>query len=487
MKSNVLLQTLLALCFLFAPATAEEVRLFLLHTNDLHGHLEADVESGGFVRLATLIRSIKATFPDEVILFDGGDMAVGTPISGLYFGKPMAEAMRSLDYDAVAIGNHEFDWGQQAMAEFLGEVGAPALCANLVETGDGAHPYRPWAIVEKQGVRLGVIGLVAPDTASRAPRSATEGWQFLPPEVAVRRALSEMPEVDVVVALTHLGVQADQQLAEAVPEIDLIVGGHSHTALQEAIYKNNTPIVQSGSYAQYLGSIELCVDTETDSLKILSYRLIPISDSIGNDPQVSAIVERYAAKLRSTLDRIAAQVNGVVRMTPGQDTIDSPLGNLVADAFRSQTGADVALYNRGGVRNDMAAGPLSVRDIHKLFPYDDPVVVLKMSGAELQTVIEQGSKMRAKLSPSGLTAILDRSGKAAVLVADSPLDPQQDYTVATTEFLATGGDGMSILAGQTISRKFPFTRDLFLEFLTSQPILDPPQSGRVKIQKTSVR
>lgn len=486
-RSNLCLCAVLALWLLICPAGAEETRLFLLNTNDLHGHLEADNESGGFVRLATIIRSIKAAFPAEVVLLDGGDMALGTPISGLFHGKPMAQAMKTLGYDAVALGNHEFDWGQEAMAEFLGGVGAPALCANLVEIGSSRHPYRPWTVVEKNGVRLGILGLVTPDTPSRAPKASTEGWRFLQPEEAARQAIAEMPEVDAVIALTHLGVEADQRLAQAVPQIDLIVGGHSHTALQEAVYRNSTPIVQSGCYAHNVGFLELLVDTEADQLKVVSYRLLPNLDSVGNDPEILAIAEKYAVELRPILERVATDVSSVISKAPGQGNVDTPLANLIADAFRAQTQADVALYNRGGVRSDMASGPLSVGDIHKLFPFDDPVVVLKMSGAALGSVIEQGAKVQAKLSPSGMTAILDSNGQASITIAGGPLEPKRLYSVATTHFLATGGDGMSTLTQHKIERELPFTRDLFIEYLQSHPVIEAPESGRVKEDRIAPR
>ena len=132
----------LLLCLLFlTPARAEEVRLFLVHTNDIHGHLEATegtVKSGGFVRVATVIRTLKAAFPGHVLVLDGGDLALGTPTSGLFFGLPTAEAMKSVGYDAIAIGNHEFDWGQEAMARFLKATGATILCANLVNADRNA-------------------------------------------------------------------------------------------------------------------------------------------------------------------------------------------------------------------------------------------------------------------------------------------------------------------------------------------------------------
>jgi 2',3'-cyclic-nucleotide 2'-phosphodiesterase (5'-nucleotidase family) len=465
-----------------ASAWADDVRLFLVHTNDIHGHLEAasgSVTTGGFVRAATVIRTLKAAFPDRVIVLDSGDMALGTPTSGLFFGLPTTEAMNSVGYDAVAIGNHEFNWGQQAMATMLEAVGAPALCANLVNA-DGSYPFPATTVVEKGGARLGIVGLVTPDTPTRAPKAYIAGWQFQSTVPAAQRAIDSLPPVDAVIALNHIGFDQDQLLAQALPELDLIVGGHSHTALQEVHVENGVPIVQSGCYSQFVGVMEILVDTDADTLQVISYRLVPIDMTIAPDPQVAEIVEGYAAKVRPILDRVVGQADADIVNKPGGHTVDSPLGNLIADMLRAEAGTDFALYNRGGVRGYLASGPLFVRQLHEMFPFDDNVVVLEASGQQVQEIVEEGTQTQAKLSVSGLRATLDKAGKAQVLVDGEPLQPAKLYTIATTNFLATGGDNMSRLATLTSTKLMPFTRDVVQSYVEKNPTLKPPSIGRVQ-------
>ena len=473
---------MVALFLFFSPAQAERVQLFLLHTNDIHGHLEpvtagSDI-TAGFVRTATVIRSLQAAFPGQVVLLDGGDMSLGTPTSGLFFGIPTAESLKSLHYDVTALGNHEFNWGKEKMFDYLSRTGAAAVCANLV-TEEGEHVIAPTHVIERNGARLGIIGLVAPDTASRSPKAYTEGWRFLDPTTATEEALKTLPEVDATIALTHIGVPADQKLAREVPQLDLIVGGHSHTALEKPIIENGVPIVQAGCYARFLGVLCVEVDTEANTLEILSHRLVPIDESIAADPEVSAIVEGYAEKVRPLLDKVIGQAKSEILNTPTASAIDTPLGTYIAEALKTQAQADIGFYNRGGVRGHLAQGPLTVRTLHEMFPFDDPIVVLEASGEELLAVLAQGRTTRAKLSASrnlsfrGATALLD----------GQPIAPEKRYTLAVTGFLSTGGDGMSQLGGLKTLRTLGFTREVMQSYIESNPQLSPPPSGTIQGQE----
>lgn len=476
------LARLLLTVLLLTPAGAEEVRLLVVHTNDIHGHLEASegaVASGGFVRVATVIRTLKAAFPGRVLVLDGGDLALGTPTSGLFFGLPTAECMRSVGYDAIAIGNHEFDWGQEAMATFLKATGASILCANLVSSSDGSHPYAPWVVLERGGARLGIVGLVAPDTPTRTPEACTRGWSFQATEPAMRQALAELPPVDAVIALTHIGESEDRALARAVPGLDLIVGGHSHTALQEVVVENQVPIVQTGCYCQFVGVMEILVDTEADSLRVVSYRLVPVDQTIAPDPQVQAIVDGYSEKVRPILDRVIGEVSSEVVNTPPAGVLDRPLGDLISDMLKAEAGTDLALYNRGGVRGTMPAGPLAVRTLHEMFPFDDNIVVLEVSGAEVAEIVEQGVQTQAQISVAGMQVSLDAGGRATITVAGRAIDPKGRYTLATTNFLATGGDKMSTLAGREIRQVLPFTREVVQSYIEKNPAVRPPKPGRI--------
>lgn len=478
-KVRLSLALVLAL-LLWGPlnAGAEERRLVILHTNDLHGFVES-YDQGGLERLAYLIEQYRFLYPGEVVLLDAGDFAMGTPLSGTFFGIPTAQVMASLKYDAVALGNHEFDWGQERMKDLAAATGAPVLCANLVSTdGTSEPPYPSYTTVERNGVKLNIVGLVASDTQRRVPHESTEGWLFLEPDQALRLVTPTLPPADALIALNHLGFDDDRKLAQAVSKIDLIVGGHSHTTLFKPHQEAGVPIVQAGSYARYLGVLIVMVDTAKDRLRIEDYKLIPALAAAGVGQEAKAIVERYAGELRPILSRQIANARHAVPKQSDGSSFDTPLGNLVADIFRYQSGTDIALYNRDGVRSSMAAGPLTVGQLHELFPYDDAVTVIQATGEQLQSVVEQGTiEGEGPLSGSGLTATI-LNNRLEIKVGEQPLERERLYTVATTSFLAGGGDGLASLANLPRVRTLGFTRDVLLQHFEDHPTVESPGSGR---------
>lgn len=461
---------------------AEQRRLFVLHTNDIHGHIEA-YERGGLEKIAHLVRNFRRLFPDQVVLLDGGDTSLGTPLSGEFHGKPTAEIMASMKYDAITLGNHEFNWGKEKMRALTQGMKTPVLCANLVTNDGSPPPYPPSTIIERNGVRIGVIGLVTPDTYRRAPAHATAGWTFLPTVTAFQSARPELGEVDLTLALTHIGLDADKKLAQGVPELDLIVGGHSHTPLHKVVYESQTPIVQAGCYGEYLGVLELTVDTEKKKTQVTGYTLFPFDSTSPNDKVAHDIVESYAQELRPRMAEVLAEVRDPLSKRPVDSGFDTPLGNFISDVFRTQARTDIALYNRGGVRFDMLAGPLKVETIYKLFPFDDPVVVLEARGDEIQSIIEQGTiDGEGPLSASGLESTISQGEVTDIRVQGKPLQADRTYTIATTSFLAGGGDGMALLARLRKLRTLPFTRDVLLEYLSSVESVEDPGAGRLSVE-----
>ncbi|MGE0495798.1 MAG: bifunctional UDP-sugar hydrolase/5'-nucleotidase [Vulcanimicrobiota bacterium] len=461
------------------PAAAE--RVFILHTNDLHGYLEP-AEEGGEARIATLVRAMRAAFPGQVILLDAGDLAQGTPLSGLFFGEPVAKTLDLLDYDAICIGNHEFDWGSERMTAMLEGAHQPVVCANLVKT-DGTRPYPPYEIVTRTGVRVAVVGLITPDTPNVSSPGGTTGYKFLDPSISLRALLPELEDkADLIVALTHLGVEADKQLAKDVPEVDLIVGGHSHTPLFHPVYEGQVPIVQAGSYARYLGVLELEVDVPARKISQFDYHLLQLDDSVAPDPAVMALLQPYKVDVEQRMAEEVGKLTQTVTKEADENNYDSRLGNLICDVFLASTGADLALYNRGGIRaNSLEAGPITLGDLYKLLPFNDPIVVLEVPGRELAAILLQGAE-QAKLSGAGVNAVIAvNSGEVRSLtVGGQPVLPEKTYKLAVTGFLAAGGDGMGGLPNFPVVERFDYGRDLFAKHFKKVKTIVPPQAGRLR-------
>lgn len=459
--------------------SAETRELFILHTNDIHGYVES-YEGGGLERIAALVEEYRRAHPGKVVLLDGGDTSLGTPLSGLFHGLPTAEIMDLMNYDAVVLGNHEFNWGKTRMKSLTEEMNTAVLCANLVREDGDTPPYPGWTVFERNGVKLAVVGLVAPDTPRRAPVEATEEWLFLQPATAVEAVLPLLDEHDVLISLNHIGLDDDKSLARALPNIDLIVGGHSHTPLLEAVYESGVPIVQAGCYGQFLGVVKVEIDTEADTLVVLESRLLSAESVPESEPAAHGIVEKFAAELRPILERTVATVTERVTNEAPDGGYDSPLGNYISDVFRRQAGTEIALYNRGGVRFDMEPGELTTGQVFELFPFDDPVTVLVADGEELIRIVEQGTvDGEGPISVSGLTAVI-RNGRVTDLrVGSEPVAAERTYRIATTRFLADGGDGMAALTNLKRLETLPFTRDLLLQDLEEHSLVRSPGSGRL--------
>ncbi|MBC8136695.1 MAG: metallophosphatase, partial [Fibrella sp.] len=237
-----------------ANVTAVEdmpVPLTLLHTNDLHGHVWHPDEPRGLVRLASFVQQVRADMPN-VLLLDAGDIIHGTPEEKAFHGMAILDAMNALRYDVATVGNHEFDFGQKVFKNALAHARFPLLSANVVEEKSG-EPWgglKPWTVLTSGGVRVGVFGLTTPTTVQIEWPRTLEGIVFADPLAAARKAITQLRDdakVDCVIALSHLGYEDDKKLAAAVTGMDIIIGGHSHTMLDQQIWVNGVLIAQTGA------------------------------------------------------------------------------------------------------------------------------------------------------------------------------------------------------------------------------------------------
>ena len=459
-------------CFLaYTPIAAfagtaqhHPVNLTILHINDTHGHLLPFVsfpkklagqgeKAGGAAFLARMIEQERDQNPDGTLLLSAGDMFQGTPISNLFHGKPVIEIMNYLHFDAMALGNHEFDWGQGVLHSIISEARFPVLSAN-VTTRDGKliKGVKPYIILDKKGVRIAIIGLTTPQTRYTTKADNVVGLKFSWPESVMPPLIREVKAkgASIVIALTHLGLYDDRRLASEVKGIDLIVGGHSHTAITDPVVQSGTVIVQAGCYGLYLGVMKIAFDPEAK--KIVSFtgnnELLPVSPrSAPADPRVAKIIDEYEAKIKPQFAKTIGTADVDLKRN---FTGESRLGDLIADAMRSSSGAQIAFQNRGGIRADIPAGPVTMEEVFTVLPFDDNIVSMNLSGKQVRQALEQSvAHGDVTLQVSGIRAVFDMSkppGERAVSieVAGKPLDDQASYRVATNDFLAAGGDRFNL-------------------------------------------
>jgi 2',3'-cyclic-nucleotide 2'-phosphodiesterase (5'-nucleotidase family) len=510
---NILRKTLnlafygLLLVFLLA-VPAGGVTLRLLHINDFHGFaephkpLKASEPLGGMAYLAGEAARLRQGQP--TLLLAAGDMIQGNNWANLFQGKSSIELMNAMKFDAMVVGNHEFDYGQEVLKARLQEAGFPLLGANV----QGLPGLKPYVLKDLQGLRVAVIGVTTPDTyTSTHPRNVT-GLKFTSPETAVAECLKELQgKADLVVVLSHLGYSEDRALAQKIPGIGVIVGGHTHTRLEAPALVNRTVIVQAWEHGKALGVLDL----EVEDGKIVKYagRQEEIKPRPGRaDKAIEAIVRKYSQEVDARLDQTVGEtktdLNGEnVRLR------ETNLGNLVTDVMREVTEAEAAIINGGTIRTSIRRGPVKAKDIYAALPFDNYLVALRLSGAQVREALEHGvscPEEKAGRFPqvSGLSFTYNPKAAAGARVREvtingRPLESGKEYVVATHDFLAAGGDGYrsfgeglkcgegyreqgGALTSKNLAYCHPgvWLRDLVIEYLKNKKTIAPQTEGRIK-------
>jgi 2',3'-cyclic-nucleotide 2'-phosphodiesterase (5'-nucleotidase family) len=447
------LALLLCLC---GPALAAAETLTILHVNDFHGALQttragADrPEEGGAARLAALVKTERTP---TTLFVAAGDLMQGTNLSNLFAGRPVIEAFNLMGLDASAVGNHEFDNGQPALGERAAEARFPFLAANIA--GDG--PWKPASILRVGSLRVALFGLTTEETPVATHPRNVKGLAFGDAVATARRLVAELrPQADLIVALTHLGAEEDEKLAAAVPGIDVIVGGHTHTKIEQPETIGGTLVLQAFERGVFLGRLDLEV---TDG-KVTShrYRLVPVTAAAGEDPAVATLVAGYLQRLGDKMNEpVGTATEDLEGGKDAMRTRETNLGDLVADVMREASGADVALVNGGTIRAGIPAGPVTVGTIYNVLPFDNWLISFAITGKELRESLETGvSRVEVRdggfPQVSGMSYTFDPKAPAgsrivSVRVGDAPLDETRHYVLATHDFLAAGGNGYTVFAG----------------------------------------
>jgi 2',3'-cyclic-nucleotide 2'-phosphodiesterase (5'-nucleotidase family) len=483
--------------------------LTILYTNDFHSAfdpipaywLPGSPRLGGAAHLATLVERERAGAATSFLL-DSGDMFTGT-LSRLTEGEALLEMMTLMRYDALGVGNHEFDYGWQAFERGITRVPFPTLCCNVRYRGHRTRFCRPSTLLERNGVRLGVVGVMGMKAATRTimPSKVAE-LEFTDPVEETRAAVRALREtVDVVVVLAHQGLPGpmqtdaeadpevqrplDEDLAfcAAVPGIDVYIAAHSHHGLEQPIVHPDTRtlITQTYGYGTRLGRIRLAVDGrrvvrhEIDLLKVWSDQLPP-------HPAVAARVAHYRA---AVADRIGPPIGRAAERLTRKYHRESPLGSFCADAMRARARAEVAVTNAGGLRADLPQGELDLGHVLDAFPFLNDLVTVELDGRALTTVLEQGFSLEAGMvQVSGLRARYDparpaRSRLVEAEIGGAPVRDEQIYRVATNSFLAEGGDGYAGFTRGRVLDRGAVLSEVIADHVRAARVVTAPPPGRL--------
>ena len=461
--------------------------LYIFHTNDTHGRLSGSLEEsdeGAFsaAQLCGIVKGMKE-LGHNVLLLDAGDAVHGKISANLYEGYSVVNVMNKMGYDAMATGNHEFDYGFDRLLVLEGYADFPLLNANL--TTDAGEPvFEDVLIKEFEGFKVGIFGLSTPETATKANPTFFEGYAFGDVIQAAQRCVDALKAAgcDYIIALGHIGMDeaspvTSYDVTEAVEGIDLFIDGHSHTVLESGVRSNGTLIVSTGEYLQNVGLVKVSFGANgfsTEEACLFNEEENPFGNG-RTDRRTQRLLDAY-------LDAVEGKTADVVGVTAEKldgereqvRTSQTNLGSLVADAMRYKAGADMAITNGGGIRASIEAGDITYEDILTVLPFGNFVVVKKLTGAQVLQVLEESVAAYPEpaggfMQVSGLAFWFDPSMPAGsrvveVTVNGEPLDEERVYTVATNDFLADGGDGSSLGLGAVYGEYGPLDQVL-LEYM----------------------
>jgi 2',3'-cyclic-nucleotide 2'-phosphodiesterase (5'-nucleotidase family) len=444
-----------------APAFGQSATLTLLTVNDVY-EITPVQGQGGLAELMTLLRAERATATHHLTTVNG-DFLSPSIMSALLKGTQMVALFNSLGVDAVVFGNHEFDFGPEVTQQRMAEAKFTWLGTNVL--GPDGKPFGGALMTMTRQVgelTIGLFGLLTPETAQLSSPGPTVTFAPVVPTAKTAVQALRQAGADVIIALTHLSIAEDRALAQQVPGISVILGGHEHEPI--TWYEGGTLIHKSGYDAHYLGRIDLMMEkkitekgpqvTVTPSWRMLA------NHGVTPDPDVAAEVTQYTARLDQELGQPLGQTQTALNsQTAEVRTRETTMGNLIADALREALQADVALVNGGGIRGNRlydAGTTLTRRDILQEMPFGNPGVLVELSGADLLAALENGvSQVENKAGRfpqvSGLRLTYNPAKPAGSRVLDvqlggKALDRTATYRVATNDFLLKGGDGYSSLS-----------------------------------------
>lgn len=514
-KTSIILSVLL--CTLALQVSAKTITIY--HTTDVHGWYSArparwNKENparaiGGFPALAALLQKEKNPY----ILLDGGDMFQGTPEGALTKGMASVTLMNQLGYGAVVVGNHDYDYTEDTLKVLVSSAAFPFLGANVYRKADGEPVayLKPYVMIEKDGEKIAVLGIAGKHTATSTLPANVKHLEFGDEAAGTANWVAEIikQKPDAIVVLAHVGiddslalktVDASTWTLEAAPHstfavaraakgINLVFGAHNHTGLLKGYYDKPSGVWlgESGTELAYVTKADLTFDDKTGKLSGVAVKLVPLwTDETGEDPAVLKTIAGYSAAVEREMGKVLGRADTDLGFAP--DGLDSDIGNWLCDATRAQAGTEIAFQNSAGIRAEIKRGDIKLRDLYQVMPFDNTIVTLKMTGAQIKSLLtynlHDGS--RSAMQVSGLTVEFKRGadGKVAgvrLLKDGRDIKPEEEFFVATNNYLAFGGTGgREFSKGKDIKDTLVNVRDAMARYLAANPAAKAPERGRIK-------
>ena len=497
-----------------------DYRLTVLHTNDFHARFEPisrfdsgcspeDNDEGkcfgGSARLVTAIAAAKAR-SDNYILVDGGDQFQGSLFYTYYKGKAAAELMNQMEYDAMAVGNHEFDDGPEVLRAFVDSVNFPVLMANANIENEPSlvGAVSPSVILERAGERLGLIGLTPEDNDELA--SPGPNVQFSDPVEAVRVETERLEAMGInkIIVLSHSGLSVDLRIAEAVPQVDVIVGGHDNTLLSNTqeradgpypLMVGNTAIVQAYAYAKFLGELNITFDGDGNIVEAVGEPIL-LDASVPENEDTKMRISELAKPLDEIRNKVVAEAGAFIEGDRSVCRVqECPMGNLVADSMLDRVrdqGIQIAIANAGGIRASIDKGEVTMGQVLTILPFQNTLSTFHIKGQIIIDALENGVSQVEDVKGrfpqvAGLSFTWDptvgpNEGRIQeVLVGGVAIDPDAVYGVVSNNYVRNGGDGYRMFTtdAMDVYDYGPDLADVLAEYMAAHGPVMPYVEGRI--------
>ncbi|MCV2880541.1 bifunctional metallophosphatase/5'-nucleotidase [Actibacterium sp. XHP0104] len=518
MFARVLAATTATLALTAGMAVAD-YQLTILHTNDFHARFEpiSKYDSGcsaednaegkcfgGTARLVTAIADAR-TRSNNVILVDGGDQFQGTLFYTYYKGKVAAEFMNKLGYDAMTVGNHEFDDGPEVLRGFMDAVSFPVLMSNADVSGEPAlaDVLMKSTVIERGGDRLGLIGLTPQDT----PELSSPGANivFTDPSDAVQAEVDKLTAdgVNKIIVLSHSGYGVDQVVAANTTGVDVIVGGHTNTYLSNSSDRaegpyptmvGSTAIVSAYAYGKFLGELNVTFD-DAGNVTAASGEPLIMDGAVAEDMPTKDRIAELAVPLDEIRNKVVAQAADAIDGQRENCRVkECAMGNLVADAMLARVadqGVQIAIQNGGGLRASIDAGEVTMGEVYTVLPFQNTLATFQTSGQTVIDALENGVSQVEESGGrfpqvAGLSFVFDPAAQpgsrvSQVMVGGAPIDPAATYGVVTNNFVRNGGDGYKMFTADAMNvYDFgPDLADVVVAYMAENAPYSPYLDGRI--------
>ncbi|SMR81446.1 5'-nucleotidase [Aliiroseovarius halocynthiae] len=500
-------------------AAFADFTLNIVHINDLHSRVEPinkydstcgaedNAEGkcfGGYARVATKIAELRKQFEGQnLLVLDAGDQYQGSLMYTTYKGDVEIEMMEKIGFDVMAVGNHEFDDGPEGLLKLVEGVSFPVISGNIDVSQSNvlAGKVGNHVVLDVGGQKIGVISALATDTSETSSPGEAVIFQDEIDSLKADVAALEAEGVDKIIALNHVGVKKDMAIAEAVPGLDAVIGGHSHTkfsnteegAMAYPTMVGNVPVVQAYAYSKYVGLLTLVFD-DAGNVTSATGDTILLDASVSEDPEIVARVAELAGPIDEMKNRVVATASEAI---DGERTscraMECAMGNIITDAMLDRVkgqGIEIAIQNGGGIRASIGDGEVTMGEVLTVLPFQNTLSTFEVTGETIIAALENGVSQYEEGAGrfpqvAGMTYAFDLSKEPGsrisdVMVGGAPIDPAKVYGVVSNNYVRNGGDGYKMFRDAQNAYDFgPDLADVTAEYMAKMGPVTPKLTGRI--------